>query len=414
MTQAFIFETLLIVVCIIPIFHSSEVHSRNEVFDLVTRYSQLHSRENFEVGIDGRINLKNNERHFISAGYSCPHQVGNRLHSFLNAAIAAIISNRTLLWHYCDEKHSCSIRSPYIKKRIKNKLKRSMNFVPDTIESCEQTWSRHSWIPSLSEVSGALKLNDINSTPRIVMYGNSNEAIVESTRFIVTNSASPIVDFNGLYERDMWDVFSNESNIMLLDPQARQRAKLLFSFGPEFVYGIILNISFTQTQTVIEVVKDQALKYIHPLQPTCVFGVHVRHINIKPVKSHTYLVDCLRHHLQTSSCVGQCVVLGASDRISTMSELKTSLEDINCTFLYIDSKAEVRGVELEHGSRSGVGAAYDLNLLSHATNGLVYSVYNGRPDYHSTFTMLAASMASVLVATAGGDRYRSWDCSPEL
>ncbi len=39
---------------------------------------------------------------FLLGVYSCPHQIGNRMHEFLNAFAAAVITNRTLIWKFCD------------------------------------------------------------------------------------------------------------------------------------------------------------------------------------------------------------------------------------------------------------------------------------------------------------------------
>ena len=50
--------------------------------------------------------LCKSDRKFVVAVYSCPTQIGNRIHEFLNAFAGAIVTNRTLIWKFCD-RYSC-------------------------------------------------------------------------------------------------------------------------------------------------------------------------------------------------------------------------------------------------------------------------------------------------------------------
>jgi hypothetical protein len=50
--------------------------------------------------------LCESDRSFVIGTYSCPATIGAHMHEFLNAFAGAVITNRTLLWHYCD-RDSC-------------------------------------------------------------------------------------------------------------------------------------------------------------------------------------------------------------------------------------------------------------------------------------------------------------------
>jgi hypothetical protein len=69
------------------------------VFNMLVKYKQEHN-----VVIMNELKTKKElcNQKFVIGTYSCPMQVGNRMHEFLNAFAGALITNRTLLWHYCD------------------------------------------------------------------------------------------------------------------------------------------------------------------------------------------------------------------------------------------------------------------------------------------------------------------------
>ena len=73
------------------------------------------------------------DRTFIVATYACPLQVGNRMHEFLNAFAAAVITDRTLLWQYCNRRY-CRTSE----------------------DKCARTITRQPWIYSYKEVAGKL------------------------------------------------------------------------------------------------------------------------------------------------------------------------------------------------------------------------------------------------------------------
>ena len=74
-------------------------------------------------------------RKFVVATYACPSMVGNHMHEFLNAWAGAVITNRTLLWSFCNRK-PCLM---------------------DDEETCGLYIERASWIPSVKEVEAKWK-----------------------------------------------------------------------------------------------------------------------------------------------------------------------------------------------------------------------------------------------------------------
>jgi hypothetical protein len=96
---------------------------------MVNLYRKEHGRD---VLLHERSNSKEIcSRKFIIGTYSCPMQVGNRLHEFLNTFAAAIILNRTLVYRFCDRDY-CKSQSQ---------------------ENCDKMLKILDWIPSFDEVN---------------------------------------------------------------------------------------------------------------------------------------------------------------------------------------------------------------------------------------------------------------------
>ena len=47
------------------------------------------------------------KRKFVVGSYACPTHASGRLHMIMNAAVGAIVTNRTLLWQYCSDERIC-------------------------------------------------------------------------------------------------------------------------------------------------------------------------------------------------------------------------------------------------------------------------------------------------------------------
>ena len=102
------------------------------------------------------------QRRFVIGTYSCPDQIGNRIHEFLNAIAGAIITNRTILWHFCNEPR-CSQRTSELK--------------------CNECLIRNQWISSKFEVFNLLKyfhcpIIEKDEIYKVVYPGNNTVVVV--------------------------------------------------------------------------------------------------------------------------------------------------------------------------------------------------------------------------------------------
>ena len=127
---------------------------------LLRQYTQEHSRQAMgldtykyaAMSLDQRLRadiaLCRSNRSFIIGIYSCPQQIGNRVHEFLNAFAAAVVTNRTLIWKFCD-RPACSNKaidcSPFLR------LAPSPYVSPTTAAAAE------SWIPDAATVVTRLR-----------------------------------------------------------------------------------------------------------------------------------------------------------------------------------------------------------------------------------------------------------------
>jgi hypothetical protein len=85
-------------------------------------------------------------RRYAIAHYSCPEQLGNRMMAFLNALLAAVVTNRTILWQYCHrDPDMCPMSGP--------------------AEDCQRVYRRREWIASADEM-----LPTLGHTPRRPAY----------------------------------------------------------------------------------------------------------------------------------------------------------------------------------------------------------------------------------------------------
>ena len=75
----------------------------------------------------------------VAGESSCPMQAGNRLHHFFNSILWSVVTNRTLLWKYYDQK-TC--------KTIGQNIYPTVCSAANTVEDCNQVLKRSSWIPS--------------------------------------------------------------------------------------------------------------------------------------------------------------------------------------------------------------------------------------------------------------------------
>jgi hypothetical protein len=113
---------------------STHLHAAN----LLRDYMEQHGRHALTSDLAGR--------RYAIAHYSCPEQLGNRMMAFLNALLAAVVTNRTILWQYCHrDPDMCPMSGP--------------------AEDCQRVYRRREWIASADEM-----LPTLGHTPRRPAY----------------------------------------------------------------------------------------------------------------------------------------------------------------------------------------------------------------------------------------------------
>ena len=243
------------------------------------------------------------DRAFILGVYSCPRQVGNRLHEFLNAFAAAVITNRTLVWKFCD-RPGCSNTEgecqPFLE--LSSLAKQGISPLHSMDVSIQRALQNRPWIPNAADVltrlrnggcnfpsyaphpdsksrdsSGSFRsLHTENNTferpwrysdlGRDVVvdgalpdesrafangvtqhqlvphsqYSKAGEAIVACCG-IDTLTKHRILELGSLERRELFGVALAGAN---LGPRARARANILFSVGPSIAYGMLLRRAF--------------------------------------------------------------------------------------------------------------------------------------------------------------------------
>ena len=202
--------------------------------------------------------LCHSNRSFVVGTYACPLQVGNRVHEFLNAFAGAVITNRTLVWNYCD-RMSCKMGG--------------------TVSRCDAMLQRKGWILSATMVTqrlergGCIKRHRyrapvgqdrrrLGSSARMFVNmekkATAEEArhivdpVVPKTRYSVDGEGlvaccgidtlpQRILDFGVLERYEMFGLSFPGSN---LGPRAQSRAQALFGAGREYAYGLLFRNAF--------------------------------------------------------------------------------------------------------------------------------------------------------------------------
>jgi hypothetical protein len=225
------------------------------------------------------------QRRYALAFYSCPHQVGNRMHHFLNALIWSIVTNRTVLVHYLDTAacESLAQRQVQITWRDRKQCPSA-----NTQRDCNDILALAPWLPSYHDVASRLawpsRLSKVAATrqpiqndthtdihnatiPVLVDYWSISSYLLapewERSRFPplppTTNNRTQsaeyaakvdqlddhvLVDFPELVgKQSVLDRSMQRQHLLVTEP-ARNRASALTHAGMEFLYGWLFAQSF--------------------------------------------------------------------------------------------------------------------------------------------------------------------------
>ena len=330
---------------------------RTEPQILFDEYKQQHSHESL---------LRDNEtnslhhRSYILGVYTCPYQAGNRLHDFTAAVVAAILTNRTLLWKYYDP-DTCSALGNFSKTGL-------WCGHLGSYEECHQIIDRANWIPSYSDWALSLGMNPkVSYNGRRPQGGNYRHNDTLFIPFDMVTAKEPGIWKSGGYLR--YHSF------------AGKRLNVLYKLGTMYLFGMI----FHEVFPIKPYVKGSPLL---PSEVTNTKGkqgspitisVHSRHGSRKDDgKNVTREKGCLLEIFEVLS-VGLaesskvCFVHLMSDRELTINLLSEwILESTTCTPI-IAMHEKGKGLTKEHGPYAGKGYFDDLSEGRQARDGFVGS-----------------------------------------
>jgi hypothetical protein len=314
---------------------------------LVDAYAEAHSTD--ALAEDAHFE----RRLFVRGVYSCPQQIGNRLHHFMNGFAAAVITNRTFLWHYCD-------------------IMDGVCPLSGTEADCDKVLHRKRWVPQFEAFAADMPVSKVYSSnyPQLCKH--------DSTYLFpgLTWDAIPdkVINF-GVLEGTQMGCLSNEDESYLLGREAHQRAKLLFALGTDFCFGVLFHSLFSFTGPALRKA-SAAIDPVPDFHDRFSIALHSRHSHPDNIGGDIALESqCLRQIvLDKPLTSGPCVVLIMSDRNETRVLLNTFVtKELGCLHISADPD-EGSSWSLEHGPFAGMGALEDLALVSQASHAHVSSV----------------------------------------
>ena len=203
--------------------------------------------------------LCQSDRSFVVGTYACPLQIGNRIHEFLNAFAGAIVTNRSLVWNYCN-RDSCKLGGGV--SRCDAMVQRkdwivSADMMTQRLErgGCSQ---RNEYRPTLKRSKRSLAYSARVFVPRekktsVRVVDQIVEPVIPNNRHSVDGEGllaccgidtlpQRFIDFGVLERHEMYGLVFPGSN---LGPRAQSRAEALFGAGREFAYGLLFRSAFS-------------------------------------------------------------------------------------------------------------------------------------------------------------------------
>ena len=359
---------------------------------------------------------------YIVGTYSAPKQLGNRVHEFLNAFLAAVIMDRTLLWHYCTQKY-CNH-----KHTEGNGTLKLADFIPSAAE-----------ILPLLVKEGCLdsKHGHVDHLHALIHDDNRTRAESQLACCGLERLNSTVLKLGRLERRELVALSKLGS---LLTPAALERAKILFSNGEDMAYGYAFRTCFTFSPHLIQWNQNHLKlesKYVNNLPVpskrsysslwltnTASYltkswanekkelkgsygnefkvGLHVRHMDPRDNgKEDKGEEECLRQVLEWYKPEdAECTVYLASDREKTINRMAAYIDTKGCHTVITrrELHRHIRrkpSTNSEHGPwGDGLNAAADVELLSRVDH-FIGSAENYGEYPLSTYSMLIASLVAM-------------------
>jgi len=392
-----------------------------EPMQVLQQYVEWHSIETLQR--ESAIAHTPSHRRFAVGYYSCPLQAGNRLHHFFNSFLWAVVTNRTLLWKYYDKK-AC--------KTFGQKYDPRVCWTANRVEDCDMVLKRAPWIPSFEEWKTQLlhqepvELSFWATHPHmlanVTWAGQQQRMNHTFTDFHYVGGRkhpwhpeeehSLGVDADHEKETIIFPIMLSKyndlqnpeyRNHLLTTEDARERARKLYSEGPDFLYGMLFRHAFTIRPDILgKGVSDNALlkrpqeqhdrhqevqgiafNITERYLPTNVYSValHSRHHQPKN-EGHNVRreMSCLKRVLRNRSPGSECHVYLMSDRLPTLERLQQWLKKkANCTGL-VARHDTGHGLRSEHGPFAGLGFFQDLALVTKARDAFIGSARRSSSD----------------------------------
>ena len=296
MTLMVILLSILILTLVTSPIHSKS-KSNNEqsinyeaIKNLINNYKQAHNINRFIDSNSNPISSIKKHSSFTSCSketikdipriiigyYHCPDQIGNRVMEFLNTFAIAIITNRTLVWSFCQGLGRCSEDSPVETcdrvmrrkpwmisydeiRQLYNYDECDMMYAPED----EYSITFYSWLKSF--IFTRPTYDDLLTTARGQNYDDTDQSHQKAhlrhinasmSKWQFTDSALLLscshIDTNPMLKLTIGPNERVEALYLtykntLLRPAAQERARILFALGGDYIYGKLLHEAFEFT-----------------------------------------------------------------------------------------------------------------------------------------------------------------------
>lgn len=341
-------------------------------------------------------------RRYTMSIYACPQAIGNHMHEFLNGYAFALVTNRTLLWKFCDRK-PCRV---------------------DFESDCAEVLERFPWIPSYDQFTKEWKARNCSESAEVLNLINPGERHRADEIFMCCG----IDDLNkhaviNVGTHEMQEMRGVTHPNALLQNSTKALVSTLFSYGSTFLYGIMFRTAFRFQPHIVKANDDvmqlanlQHLMYAtmkhphhhvsrdhhngkHTNSHAIVIGVHLRHSGTSADTEHVWdvhAIQCVQQALQQLNHSREvnshrpCYILLASDRNQSLNYWRES-SNVYCTVITSDH-AKSHPEWTEHGPFTGETAMKDLELVSRAPDYFIGTLYdtNLLRKLGSTFSLLMA------------------------
>ena len=346
-----------------PTIATPSVRFRTDVQRLFDEYKEHHSHERLLHANETKT-LQN--RKYILGVYTCPNQAGNRIHDFTSAMVAALITNRTLLWKYYDSE-TCSALSKYGKNGLW-----CGNF--GSYEDCHQIVGRADWIPSYDDWASTLGMPE---QPQWWLNATVTQRRPQGGRYRPNETLFVAFDMCDAKELRIFQ----RGEYLKYDIGAENRSNILYSRGTMYLYGMLFHEIFPLLS--VGASEEAKTKTATPTLNTreadipITISVHSRHWHGNDNGTRVLREKkCLQQVFQklsvgTAASNRTCNVYLMSDREPTIELLTAYLKtNTTCNPIVADHKTG-KGLTGEHGPFAGRGYFDDLDMGRQARDGFV-------------------------------------------